>query len=181
MNLGRKGLGWGRGLHGLALGAGPVKREGDGRAPAGIFAVGPGFAEDPAGVGAAHIPVRLVDGGLVCVDDLASAHYNELLEKSGETDWKSAETMLRPDGQYRMGAFVQHNVSPKAPGGGSCIFLHIWAGKGMGTAGCTSMAPENLLAVLRWLDAGKRPVLVQLTRRDYARLRSAWRLPELRQ
>jgi len=182
VNLGRSGLGWGRGLHGFALGVGPVKREGDGRAPAGIFALGQGFAEDPSEVGAAHMPMLRVDGGLVCVDDPASPHYNELVEKigQGEVDWKSEETMLRPDGQYRMGAFVRHNVSPASPGGGSCIFLHIWKSKGHATSGCTSMAPENLRALLRWLDAGKQPVLVQLTRRDYERLRTAWRLPPLR-
>jgi len=52
VNLGRGGLGWGRGLHGLALGSGPVKGEGDGKAPAGLFALGQGFAQDPAEVGA---------------------------------------------------------------------------------------------------------------------------------
>jgi hypothetical protein len=34
--------------------------------------------------------------------------------------------------------------------------------------------------VLRWLDAGKHPVLAQLPYRDYERLRTAWRLPDLR-
>jgi hypothetical protein len=43
------------------------------------------------------------------------------------------------------------------------------------------MAQPNLEELLRWLDARKRPVLVQLTEGDYARLRAAWRLPEARQ
>ena len=34
INIGRTGLAWGLGLHGGALGDGPVKREGDGRSPA---------------------------------------------------------------------------------------------------------------------------------------------------
>ncbi|MBU1042177.1 MAG: hypothetical protein KKF77_13860, partial [Proteobacteria bacterium] len=72
VNLGRHGLGWGRGLHGLALGPGPVKREGDGRAPAGLFELGQGFAYDPAEVGSVRLPLLHADANLVCVDDSAS-------------------------------------------------------------------------------------------------------------
>src|SRR5690349_18564827 len=36
VNIGRNGMGWGRGLHPDGQ-TGPVKREGDGRAPAGVF------------------------------------------------------------------------------------------------------------------------------------------------
>lgn len=180
VSLGRKGLAWGRGVHGLALGAGPVKREGDGRAPAGVFLLEGGFAYDPAEVGKTRMPVRRVDAQLVCVDDEASPAYNTTLEQTGPAEWKSAENMLRPDGQYRLGAFVAHNRSPVVPGGGSCIFLHIWRARGAATSGCTSMDAGNLLTLLRWLDADKRPVLAQLTRKNYERLRSAWRLPEAR-
>jgi L,D-peptidoglycan transpeptidase YkuD (ErfK/YbiS/YcfS/YnhG family) len=35
--LGRNGIGWGIGLHGTSAGGEPVKREGDGKAPAGVF------------------------------------------------------------------------------------------------------------------------------------------------
>ena len=39
VTLGKNGLAWGRGLHGQTpLGPGPVKVEGDGRSPAGVFA-----------------------------------------------------------------------------------------------------------------------------------------------
>jgi D-alanyl-D-alanine dipeptidase len=62
-------------------------------------------------------------------------------------------------------------------GRGSCIFLHIWAGPSKGTAGCTAMPQPRLETLLRWLDAKKRPLLVQLPEAVYARLRDAWRLP----
>lgn len=179
VNLGRSGLGWGRGLHGQALGAGPVKREGDGRAPAGIFALGMGFAHEPADVGAARLPLLRTEKTLVCVDDGASPLYNQLVDTRGlPADWKSAEEMLRPDGQYRLGVFVRHNVDPAVAGAGSCIFLHIWLGRGVASSGCTNMDAPDMLALLRWLDADKAPVLVQLTRKDFERLRTAWRLPE---
>jgi len=179
VNLGRGGLGWGRGLHGQALGAGPVKREGDGRAPAGIFALGMGFAHEPAEVGTTRLPLLRTEKTLVCVDDGASPLYNQLVDTRGlPADWKSAEDMLRPDGQYRLGVFVRHNTDPAMPGAGSCIFLHIWRGRGMATSGCTSMDSPDMLALLRWLDADKAPVLTQLTRTDFERMRTAWRLPE---
>ncbi len=179
VSLGRSGLGWGRGLHGLALGAGPVKREGDGRAPAGLFALGDGFAQDPTEVGAAKMPLLRADKNLVCVDDAASPLYNQFVNTGGKPGgWTSAENMLRADGQYRLGAFVRHNSTPVTPGAGSCIFLHIWKGRGVATSGCTSMAAQNMLALLRWLDAGKAPLLAQLPRKDYERLRTAWRLPQ---
>lgn len=179
VNLGRSGLGWGRGLHGLALGAGPVKREGDGRAPAGLFALGMGFAQEPAEVGAVRMPLLTADKTLVCVDDAASPLYNQFVETGGKPGaWRSAEDMLRPDGQYRLGVFVRHNSDPVEPGAGSCIFLHIWLGRGVASSGCTNMDAPDMLSLLQWLDADKAPVLAQLPRKDFDRLRTAWRLPQ---
>lgn len=187
VNLGRKGLAWGAGLHGNIPTEGATqptsmmeKREGDGRAPAGAFALGEGFAYQPAEAGAVKLPLLRADADLLCVDDGASVHYNAFVRKSAaKVDWTSAEDMLRADGQYRFGVLVRHNMAPVKPGGGSCIFMHIWLGQGRGTAGCTSMASENMLALLRWIDASRQPTLVQLPVAEYLRLRAAWALPEV--
>lgn len=180
VNLGRSGLGWGRGLHGLALGPGPVKREGDGRAPAGLFALGSGFAQRPEELGHLRLPVLRADDSLVCVDDAASRQYNRLFQPDSATgkDWDSFEVMNRSDGQYRLGVFVDHNANPVVPGGGSCIFLHIWLGRGVASSGCTNMAAADMQTLMRWLDADKAPRLAQLPRKDYERYRTAWMLPE---
>jgi len=180
VNLGRGGLGWGRGLHGLALGPGPVKREGDGRAPAGLFDLGSGFAQRPEEIGALRLPVLRADDSLVCVDDGRSRRYNQLFQVADASgkDWDSFEVMNRPDGQYRLGVFVAHNANPVEPGGGSCIFLHIWLGQGVASSGCTNMAAADMLTLMRWLDADKAPRLAQLPRKDFERYRTAWRLPE---
>lgn len=179
VNLGRAGLGWGLGLHGANHAPGPEKREGDGRAPAGLFAIGEGFAYDPAEAGATGVPVLRADADLLCVDDVASRSYNRFvrLSQTPQPDWTSAEDMLRKDVQYRLGALVRHNMDPAVPGRGSCIFLHIWLAPGRGTSGCTSMAQADMLALLRWLDAAKSPLLAQLPRTEYERLRAAWNLP----
>ena len=107
-----------------------------------------------------------------------SRHYNLVVDRGGvrDVDWKSSERMRAVEG-YRWGVVVAHNADPPLAGRGSCIFLHIWAGPDKGTAGCTAMAQPNLEELLRWLDARKRPVLVQLPEGEYARLRGAWRLP----
>ncbi len=177
VNVGRSGLAWGRGLSGGPRGDGPAKREGDGRAPAGIFALPGAFAE-PGAPGSRAFSVRPSSPSLVCVDDVASAHYNRVVDAAATPrDWNSAEEMQRPDGLYRQVVLVDHNVSPTTPGAGSCIFLHIWRGPDRPTAGCTSMDPAALEALVAWLDAGAAPVLVQLPEVDYQRLREVWRLP----
>jgi D-alanyl-D-alanine dipeptidase len=180
VNLGRGGLGWGLGLHGDALGPGPEKREGDGRAPAGLFALGDGFAYDPAESGPLRIPVLRADADLLCVDDGASRFYNGFVRASQvPKDWNSAEDMLRRDGQYRFGVYVRHNTAPATPGRGSCIFLHIWLGRGVASSGCTNMDAADMLTLFRWLDASRTPLLAQLPMAEYVRLREAWGLPEL--
>ena len=180
VNLGRNGLAWGAGLHGENPAGAQAKREGDGRAPVGAFALGEGFASDPAEVGETKIPVLRADEDLVCVDDLLSPHYNAIVRKADvKPDWNSVEDMLRKDGQYRLGAFVRHNADPVRPGGGSCIFIHIWLKRDFGSSGCTNMAPDDMLALLRWLDPSRQPVLVQLPKAEYGQLRTAWNLPDI--
>jgi D-alanyl-D-alanine dipeptidase len=87
--------------------------------------------------------------------------------------------MLRPDGLYRWGLVVDHNAEPVIAGGGSCIFMHIWLGPDMGTTGCTAMAQEQLESVLARLDPARRPLLVQLPRPQYKKLKRHWKLPGL--
>ena len=82
------------------------------------------------------------------------------------------------DQRYRLG-FVIANNPRNARGGGSCIFGHLWKSPDSTTAGCTAMAPASMDALLRWLDAGKRPVFVLLPEAEYAHLRNAWALPAL--
>lgn len=181
VSLGRNGLAWGRGLHGEQLSAAPVKAEGDGRAPAGVFSLPLAFAGPSESSWASpKFPVYRVTAQTVCVDTVASKHYNQMFEENtADKDWKSEERMLRPDGLYRYGLFVDHNAPSAAPDAGSCIFLHLWRGPGAPTAGCTAMAEPNLRAILDWLDATKKPLLVQLPREELLRLAPVWGAPEL--
>ena len=178
--VGKTGLGWGRGIQPENAGPadGPVKHEGDGKAPAGIFVLPTSFGYSPDPLPGARMPYTALSPGVECVDDSASSHYNQLLNAEGMTkDWSSSEQMRRSDELYRWGVFVAHNSNPPQSGAGSCIFLHIWRGPDQGTVGCTAMQQANIESLLLWLDPGKHPVLVQLPDPEYARYRKAWSLP----
>ncbi len=182
MSLGRSGLAWGRGLHPPVGGAGREKREGDGRAPAGIFAITALFgyaAADSPFARVARLPYLCATPDLKAIDDPASAHYNRIVDQSAvaHPDWVSCEDMRRCDQRYAIGAVVAHNSDQPVPGAGSCIFLHVWADEGGATAGCTAMPLTDMTEIAGWLDGAAAPLLVQLPWTEYERLREAWGLP----
>jgi len=184
VSLGKSGLAWGRGLHTQVGGAGPEKREGDGCAPAGIFAITALFgyaAPDSAFARAAKLPYLWATHDLKCIDDPASAHYNRVVDQSNmaQADWVSCEDMLRSDQRYAVGAVVAHNSESPVPGAGSCIFLHVWESEGVPTAGCTAMSLADMTEIAGWLDGAASPMLVQLPQAVYEGARAAWALPGL--
>src|ERR1017187_5770895 len=169
--VGKNGLGWGAGVAaetGRRAASDPVKKEGDGKSPAGIFRLSTAFGyagQEPAGW---KMPYLGITPSVECVDDVRSKFYNRVLDRATVApDWSSSEQMLRDDGEYRWGLVVDHNAAPVTAGAGSCIFLHIWLGPGVGTTGCTAMAQEQLEDVIARLDPARRPLLVQLPRPQY--------------
>ena len=182
VSLGRAGLAWGLGLHGHFGGEGAVKREGDGRAPAGVFPVTALFgyaAVDSPFARAAKLPYLCATRDLKAIDDPVSVHYNRIVDQSlvVQPDWTSCEDMLRADQRYAVGAVVAHNAESPVPGAGSCIFLHAWEREGMPTAGCTAMSLADMTEIAGWLDGLAAPLLVQLPLAEYEALRVAWALP----
>lgn len=157
----------------------PVKHEGDGRAPAGLFPLTFTFGTSDAG---SLLPfTRLVDS-TECVDDVKSSFYNSIVDRYqvGNFDWSSSEKMLAVGPQYDLGVFVAYNSYPVVRGNGSCIFLHIWKDAETWTAGCTAMARENLERIVKWLDPKKDPYLVQMTEAEFNSHRRSLKLPQLK-
>ena len=162
VKLGRNGLGWGRGLHQIPKDAKIVKKEGDGKAPAGIFTLKQAFGYRPFAVKYPYKVYRETDH---CVDDVHSKFYNKIVDSTKiKIDYTSKEHMKFPKNYYRYGIAVNHNHFDEkgaVPGAGSCIFLHI---KNIPTAGCTVMNEDEIKKIIQWLDAEKNPLLLQGTK-----------------
>jgi len=180
VSLGRRGLAWGRGLQAEGE-LGPIKREGDARSPAGVFALQTAFgAAESLPSGARGFPYLQATASTYCVEDQRSAHYNELVDSTQvkRTGWQRWSPLRRADGLFRFGVVVRQNAPDVVVGAGSCVFLHVWRGEHQPTVGCTAMAPEAIEEILRWLDDKAEPVLVQLPEPVYQSVRSAWSLPD---
>ena len=159
--------------------SGPMKAEGDGRSPAGVFPLGKAFGfATVAEASWLKLPYLPIVEGIECVDDPASEVYNQIVDRRAvrSPDWTSAERMREVGEAYRWGVVVNYNM-PAVAGRGSCIFLHVGGEGGRGTAGCTAMASGFLREVMAWIEPSRAPVLVQLPRTAFDALRRPWSLP----
>ncbi len=181
VTLGKEGMAWGRGLLDLSDEVGLVKKEGDGRAPAGLFALGTAFGDASHRRYAQRMPYLPITADLEYVDDPNSVYYNQFVtaRSAKRRDWTSSEKMEEIGSIYALGLVVRHNLDPIEVGMGSAIFMHIWRGKGRPTAGCTAMDERDLNEIVSWLDIESRPCLVQLPLDEYRSKQFAWGLPEL--
>lgn len=164
VTVGHRGLGIGLGLHPAGL-AGPVKDEGDRRAPAGAFLIESAFGTKEMKRSA--LPYRKTTERDFWVDDPSSSHYNQwvsLAEPGLRQDWQSAEILRRKDGLYDLALVIGHNRNPVVKARGSAIFMHRWVAPGRSTIGCTAMDPKDLRGLFDWLESESRPVLVQAPR-----------------
>ena len=180
--IGRNGLGWGSGLHTIIPTDIPIKREGDGKSPAGAFRLSTVYGFYPAEeMTRLRMPYTQITAPLECVDDAGSKHYNRIVGRNDVdcVDWKSSEKMIEYPILYALCVRVEHNADSTENGAGSCIFLHVWPGPDGTTAGCTAMAHSMMEHVTYWMDRSKSPILVQLTKRLYEDLKESWTLPDL--
>jgi L,D-peptidoglycan transpeptidase YkuD (ErfK/YbiS/YcfS/YnhG family) len=178
--LGSAGLVWGRGIHPNPSGA-TLKKEGDGRSPAGVFDLG--------GVWGAHNSVKKhpstfyhqVTSRDLWVEDGSSQYYNQFLSLSHEprSAWQRKAQMKQNDYPQSLKLFIAHNAPPNAvANGGSSIFFHIWRREGAAaTAGCTTMVENKLRWLIATVDPGRRPLYVLLPRAEYEKLKPVWKLP----
>ncbi len=183
VSIGRSGAGWGLGLHPMPQ-PGPQKREGDGRSPAGVFALSSTFGYAAQQLTEMHYqPMHAAD---YCIDVPTSPLYNRIVDTTnepaasvaGSTEPMRLDLVNDGDPRYAMGVVVEHN--PEAVSGmGSCIFMHLWRQVDEATAGCTAMPESDMQALFDWLDPTRHPVLVLLPESEYTRLTDAWELPAL--
>ena len=177
--LGRSGLAWGSGVFTPPKNGIPMKVEKDWRAPAGVFQLGSlfGYAERPPS--GARWPYVQVGPWDAYVDDSNNPYYNQhvRVDPRRVPPWFEKQKMRLGDSAYKWMLEIRHNQGPSAPGYGSAIFFHVRRGPTKPSAGCTTMAVENLEKLIRWLDPQASPHYVLLPQEDYQALRGPWRLP----
>lgn len=183
VTIGRAGSAWGLGLHAAQV-DGPLKREGDGRSPAGVFRIGTAFGY--AATADTQLPYQAMLASHYCVDVSGSPLYNQIVDArstgadavAGSTEPMRRDLHAEGDQRYRLGFVIEHNPTGQAMGG-SCIFAHLWRSPTEPTSGCTAMDAAVMERLLAWLRPESRPLFVLLPESEYQRLRIEWNLPEL--
>ncbi|MBP6299202.1 MAG: hypothetical protein KA365_02190 [Arenimonas sp.] len=184
VTVGKNGSAWGLGLH-QNPSDGPVKVEGDGKAPAGIFSIGIAFGySETLNTTLNYQAMNDTDW---CVDVNDSPLYNQIVSTrnvgidavEGSSEPMRRDMHLNGDQLYQKGFVISHNPE-NTPKAGSCIFAHLWRAPGKATAGCTAMSTLDMDALLQWLDKDKNPIFVLLPQFEYQRFQQAWQLPPLK-
>jgi L,D-peptidoglycan transpeptidase YkuD (ErfK/YbiS/YcfS/YnhG family) len=119
-----------------------TKREGDGRTPSGVFALGTGFGVGDPGSRIGYLRLRPTScwGSTV-----GSRRYNTyFVGRCGRSD----ERLFRYAGRaYRQGMVIEYNTRLIRQGYGSAIFLHVDTGRA--TAGCVSTTQGTVVRMMR--------------------------------
>ena len=176
--FGRQGSAWGRGVRGTAE-PGKHKAEKDWRAPAGLFAIGKIYTYDKALPPGSDFPFHTVTTADAWIDDVNHPDYNKhvRIDPAKPPAWFEKQKMRHGDFAYRWLIEIRHNSDPPVSGAGSAIFFHIRRGPQRPSAGCTTMAEENLVDLIRWLRASKKPHYALLPKAEYLAKWKAWGLP----
>jgi L,D-peptidoglycan transpeptidase YkuD (ErfK/YbiS/YcfS/YnhG family) len=137
---------------------GEQRGENDGTSPAGTYGIARqsfGLGGDP-GVKGSWFDVGDDDWW---VSDPGSPYYNthQVGPPDGRWDPTYGEHLATVGPvAYRWSTFIEFNAPPQGALG-SAVFLHLDTGGA--TAGCVSLGQDDLLAVLRWLDPARAPVI----------------------
>jgi L,D-peptidoglycan transpeptidase YkuD (ErfK/YbiS/YcfS/YnhG family) len=177
--FGKHGVAWGRGLAGQNE-SGLQKAERDGRAPAGIFQIGKIYTYDAQLPAGADYPFHQVTTADAWIDDVSHPDYNRFVtipDPAKPPPWFAKQKMRHNDFAYRWLVEIRHNSDPPLPGAGSAIFFHIRRGVDRPSAGCTTMAESDLVKLIAWLRAPRRPCYALLPAAEYDAKWQNWHLP----
>ncbi|MFX3616799.1 MAG: L,D-transpeptidase [Sporolactobacillus sp.] len=130
-------------------------QEGGLKSPQGLFNISQAFGRwaNPG----TKLLYHLITPDDVWVDNVESPNYNTMqsLHLTGE----SSEKMYIP--QYDYGFVINYNTVERIPGKGSAIFFHIDDHCSDYTAGCTAVSRNEIVKILKWLDPGQNPIIIQ--------------------
>ncbi|MHC1711491.1 MAG: hypothetical protein AB9872_04985 [Solidesulfovibrio sp.] len=179
-SLGRKGLGVGRGLTPLL--SGPVKRQGDGTTPAGIFPLTEAFgyaSAEAAKAAGVRLPYVAVSDRVACVTDARSRLFGRVAgqEERAAAGVGRQDRMVRDDGANVWGVGIGHNIQDVDPEAGTCLFVNVRPPSGGATGGSIGCSKDVVAGLLAWLDPAAEPVLVVLPQKVFQERQAAWGLP----
>lgn len=176
--FGRQGMAWGRGVLGTSE-PGRRKAEKDWRAPAGVFRIGKIYTYDKALPNGSDFPFHTVTTADAWIDDVNHPQYNQhvVVDPKNPPPWFQKQRMRHGDFAYRWLIEIRHNSDPPVSGAGSAIFFHIRRGTQRPSAGCTTMAENDLVTVIRWLRAAEKPHYALLPKAEYLEKWQKWALP----
>ena len=147
--VGTAGIGWSASYTHLAKKDEAIKQEGDKRTPAGVFRVAGPFGFDSSKLAGY---TQLTKDNSFCVDDPTSSLYGKIVGKGLAKLAKSSENMSSAPGLKR-GMIVDYPARRGAKAG-SCIFVQVWDGQGVGTNARIGMAEDRLTVLQKWSAQG---------------------------
>jgi L,D-peptidoglycan transpeptidase YkuD (ErfK/YbiS/YcfS/YnhG family) len=126
------------------------KREGDGGTPDGVHGL-VGLLFRPDRLGRHQVPAWAVPigPGDLWSDDVKDADYNLMVRAPHGF---SHERLRRADPLYDIVLVTDFNWPRAERGRGSCIFIHVWRGPRVPTAGCVAFEKTDLLWIAQRLE-----------------------------
>jgi D-alanyl-D-alanine dipeptidase len=153
--VGARGLAWGHPFTSYVQGGEPIKQEGDKRTPVGIYNLGATF-----GVEKSRRPnyLQLTPGANFCVEDARSPLYGRIVPQSTAGKKVSGADMAAIP-TYRRGLVIDYPPD-RAKKAGSCIFVHVWSGEGVGTTGCVALPEARVADLQEWTKGGYAAIAI---------------------
>lgn len=142
------------GLNGIAKHG--EKKEGDMKVPSGLYPITRYFTKDSN----SNAKLNRINIGINTVWDCnpQSTTYNTPIEYLGEKN-PLYEPLYTRDKIYDYVIVIDYNMH-RTPMKGSAIFLHCSRKSNSATAGCLSIAEENMLSLFRWLNIDDNPMIL---------------------
>ncbi|HEY5586550.1 MAG TPA: M15 family metallopeptidase [Ruminiclostridium sp.] len=137
------------------------KIEGDNKTPIGAYKIGTCYSKTSSV--ATGLNFYKYDSKDVWVDDGGSKYYNTHQREPVCGRWKSAENFSKvKNGVYDVFFNIEYNTT-RTKNKGSAIFFHIANATAQikYTNGCIATDRNNMLAIVKWLDKDKFPLILQ--------------------
>ena len=123
-----------------------LKKEGDGKSPVGIWALGQGYYRSDRQVRPqTSLPLTPLRKGWGWCETAGDRNYNRMVDMPYAT---SHEELWRNDRLYDIVIETSHNRRPRVQGRGSAIFFHLARPDYGATAGCIALSLKDMRKIL---------------------------------